>query len=57
MPPVDPSHIPTGPSRRTPVVLIALAAILLMLRIATGVYEARHGVPALDTGGVLQIHP
>jgi len=57
MPPAEPSHVPSGPTRRTPVAFLALAAILLVLRIATGVYEARQGRPAPEVGGAVQIHP
>jgi hypothetical protein len=56
MPPVDPSQVPSGSTRRTPVAFLALAAILLLLRIATGIYEAREGRPAPEVDGSVQIH-
>lgn len=38
MPPVERS----GPSRRTPIVLLIVAVVLLVVRVATGVMEARN---------------
>ena len=41
MPPAE-TGTPSGPSRRDPVLLWAVAAVLLVARVATGVYEEKH---------------
>lgn len=41
MPP-DERSTPTGPSRRDPLLLWIVAAVLLAARVATGFYEAKH---------------
>ena len=41
MPP-DERATPTGPSRRDPMLLWIVAAVLLAARVATGLYEGRH---------------
>ena len=41
MPPAD-GATPQGPSRRDPLVLWLVAAVLLTARVATGVYEGKH---------------
>ena len=45
----------SGSTRRTPAWLIALAAILLALRIGTGIYEARTGHIAPVDNPMIQI--
>jgi thiol:disulfide interchange protein len=40
MPPPDPA--PSGSTRRDPLWLIGLAAVLLVARVATGMYESKH---------------
>jgi len=40
MPPAEPR--PAGSTRRTPVVLLAVALVLLAARVGTGLYEERH---------------
>lgn len=54
MPPAAEPH-GAGSTRRTPAWLIALAAILLALRIGTGIYEASTGRIAPVEGPVIQI--
>jgi len=44
-----------GSTRRTPMWLIALAAILLALRIGTGIYEAKTGRIAPVEGPTIHI--
>jgi thiol:disulfide interchange protein len=42
MPPVEPGAAPAGSTRARPTVLLALAALLLVARVATGIYDERH---------------
>lgn len=41
MPPAE-RATPSGPSRRDPMLLWAVAAVLLVARVATGIYEEKH---------------
>lgn len=50
-----PAEAHGGSTRRTPVWLIALATILLALRIGTGIYEARTGRIAPVEGPIIEI--
>ena len=45
---MPPTETRTGDSRRDPVVLIAIAAALLLLRIGVTVWEGRHPLEAVD---------
>jgi hypothetical protein len=55
MPRAADAHGGAGSTRRTPAWLIALAAILLALRIGTGIYEARTGYLIPPDSPVIQI--
>ncbi len=45
MPPADGAHL-AGPSRALPRALVIAAAALLIARVATGIWDARHAPPA-----------
>lgn len=48
MPPTDALGTPKRPTRSDPRLLWVIAAVLLLARIATGLYESRHPVQAPD---------
>lgn len=55
MPPAEPRR--GGSTRRTPAWLIALAAVLLALRVGLGIYEAQAGRLQPPESPMIQIHP